>query len=454
MPNLTTNPTDINLNERQEILQFIGRPPSVFQRFGITAVALLMVVLALLSYFIKYPDVVTAKVVLTTENPPIRVLAKMGGRVAELLVKNNQAVERGQVLCVMENTGNWRDVLKLEAQLHNNPNSLAMQPYNLGALQNSYSTFTQNLKDYQYFLERNGVLVKIQHLTQQIESLRALNANLMKQKEIQAKEFELNEKELKRQNQLHTEGVISDAEFEKTNTQFYQQKRQIEANEAGLINNNMQIQQHEAQISDLSQGKNDNLNTKNATVQEDIRRLKAAIEEWKQTYLVIAPIAGTTTFAKIWSPQQSIGTSEEVLTIVPKAPQSRLSRDVVPPYFDQKNDKNIAPNKKIIKAILPLANSAKVKIGLNSNIKFEAYPYQEYGVIQGIVENISLVPQASKDGDYYLLEMSVNDSLSTTYGKKLLMKQEMQGSANIITEDRRVVERLFDKWRDLMKNKG
>jgi multidrug resistance efflux pump len=435
-----TNPNDINLNERQEILQFIGRPPSVFQRFGITAIALLMFALMALSYFIKYPDVVTAKVILTTENPPIRVLAKMGGRVADLLIKNNQAVERGQVLCVMENTGNWRDVLKLEAQLHNNLNNLTIQPYNLGGLQNSYSTFTQNLKDYQYFLERNGVLVKIQHLTQQIESLRALNANLMKQKEIQAKEFELNEKELKRQNQLHTEGVISDAEFEKTNTQFYQQKRQIEANEAAFINNNMQIQQHEAQISDLTQGKSDNLNTKNTTLQEDIRRLKAAIEEWKQTYLVIAPIAGTTTFAKIWSPQQSIGTDEEVLTIVPKAPQ----------YLAQ----NEVKNKKIIKAVLPLANSAKVKIGLNSNIKFEAYPYQEYGVIQGIVENISLVPQASKDGDYYLLEMSVNDSLSTTYGKKLTMKQEMQGSANIITEDRRVVERLFDKWRDLMKNGG
>jgi multidrug resistance efflux pump len=440
MPNLITNPNDITLNERQEILQFIGRPPSVFQRFGITAIALLVVVLMALSYFIKYPDVVTAKVVLTTENPPIRVLAKMGGRVAELLIKNNQAVERGQVLCVMENTGNWCDVLKLEAQLHNNSNNLTMQPYNLGALQNSYSTFTQNLKDYQYFLERNGVLVKIQHLTQQIESLRALNANLMKQKEIQAKEFELNEKELKRQNQLHTEGVISDAEFEKTNTQYYQQKRQIETNEAAFINNEMQIQQHEAQISDLTQGKNDNLNTKNTTLQEDIRRLKATIEEWKQTYLVVSPIAGTTTFAKIWSPQQNIGTGEELLTIVPKVPQ----------YLAQ----NEVKNKKIIKAVLPLANSAKVKIGLNSNIKFEAYPYQEYGVIQGIVENISLVPQASKEGDYYLLEMSVNDSLSTTYGKKLTMKQEMQGSANIITEDRRVVERLFDKWRDLMKNGG
>jgi multidrug efflux pump subunit AcrA (membrane-fusion protein) len=440
MPNLISNPNDIHLNERQEILQFIGRPPSVFQRFGITVIALLVVVLMALSYLIKYPDVVTAKVVLTTENPPIRVMAKTGGRVSEILIKNNEIVSQGQVLCVMENTGNWRDVLKLEKLLTNN---LTIQPnsyFQLGSLQNSYSTFTQNLKDYQYFLERNGVLQKIEHLTQQIESLRALNANLMKQKEIQAKEFELNEKELKRQNQLHTEGVISDAEFEKTNTQYYQQKRQIEANEAAFINNNMQIHQNEAQISDLTQGKNDNLNTKSATVQEDIRRLKAAIEEWKQTYLVIAPIAGTTTFAKIWSPQQSIGTGEEMLTIVPTPPQ----------YLAQ----NEVKNKKIIKAVLPLANSAKVKIGLKSNIKFEAYPYQEYGVIQGIVENISLVPQANKDGDYYLLEMSVNDSLSTTYGKKLLMKQEMQGSANIITEDRRVVDRLFDKWRDLMKNRG
>jgi multidrug resistance efflux pump len=422
MPDLITNPNDIHLNERQEILQFIGRPPSVLQRFGITAIALLVIVLMALSYFIKYPDVVTAKVVLTTENPPIRIMAKTGGQVSEILIKNNEIVSQGQVLCVMENTGNWRDVLKLEKLLSNNltiqPNSnfkLTLLPLlggggALGSLQNSYSTFTQNLKDYQYFLERNGVLQKIEHLTQQIESLRALNANLMKQKVIQAKEFELTEKDLKRQNQLHTEGVISDAEFEKTNTQYFQQKRQIEANEAAFINNEMQIHQNEAQISDLSQGKNDNHYTKSTTLQEDIRRLKAAIEEWKHTYLVIAPITGTTTIAKIWSPQQSIGTGEEVLTIVPSTHQPQSQREKF-------------SNKKIIKAVLPLTNSAKVKIGIKSNIKFEAYPYQEYGVIQGIVENISLVPQASKDGDYYLLEMSVNDSLSTTYGKKLLMKQ-------------------------------
>jgi multidrug efflux pump subunit AcrA (membrane-fusion protein) len=107
MPNLITNPEEISLNERQELVQFIGRPPSIFLRFGITAIATVVIMLLAMSYFIKYPDIVTAKVVLTTENPPIRMLAKTGGRVSDILIKNNQWVEKGQILCVLENTANW-----------------------------------------------------------------------------------------------------------------------------------------------------------------------------------------------------------------------------------------------------------------------------------------------------------------------------------------------------------
>ena len=35
-----------------------------------------------------------------------------------------------------------------------------------------------------------------------------------------------------------------------------------------------------------------------------------------------------------------------------------------------------------------------------------------------------------------------------------LFQQEIQGIANIVTEDRWVVERLLDKWRNLLKNRG
>jgi multidrug resistance efflux pump len=143
MSNYITNPEDIQLNERQELLQFIGRPPSVFLRFGITAIGCVVVLFLAMSYYIKYPDVVTAKVVLTTENPPIRMLAKMGGRVSDIVVKNNDPVQVGQIIAVMDNTAHWRDVLKLEAQLKNNNVTIQQyQPLQLGALQNSYSIFT------------------------------------------------------------------------------------------------------------------------------------------------------------------------------------------------------------------------------------------------------------------------------------------------------------------------
>lgn len=432
MPTLITNPNDLALNEREEILQFIGRPPSVFLRFGIMAVAGVVSLLLGLAYFIQYPDVLTAKVILTTENPPIRLVSKMGGRVSQLLVKNNEIVQSGQILAVMENTANYKDVLALEQELLNNSHHFTIKAYRLGSLQTIYSTFCQNLKAYQYFHTQNGVAQKIQFLEHQVGSLNALNDNLIKQKEIQSKEFTLTEKELSRQKMLYTEGVISIAEYEKFNAQYWQQKRQIEANEAAFINNQMQAQQNRSQINDLKQGKNDTESTQSLTLNEDIHRLQAAIQEWKQTYLFIAPISGQISFAKVWSEQQSIASGEDILTIVPHTPNTETAYKIIG------------------KATLPIAQSGKVKQGLNAHIQIDAFPQQQYGVLRGTVTHMALVPQKED----YLLDIALPHNLNTSYGKTLNFRQEMQGTAHIITEDRRVIERIFDRFKDLLKNRN
>ena len=148
--------------------------------------------------------------------------------------------------------------------------------------------------------------------------------------------------------------------------------------------------------------------------------------------MIVAPISGKAVLSKIWSPQQTIAAGEELVAVVPTEGGSKT----------------------LAKAILPIANSGKVKTGFKSNIRLDAFPYQQYGILEGNVQNISLLPQAGKDGDNYLLELSLNDSLTTTYHKKLPLKQEMQGTAHIITEDRRVIERVFDRLKDLMRNRG
>jgi multidrug resistance efflux pump len=437
MANLITHPDDIILQERAELNYFLGDPPSWMLRYGILVVLFIFGLLLFLSYLIKYPDTVHCTVVLTTEQPPIRVLAQASGRVSELLVKENESVQTGQILAVLENIAEWRDVLRLETMLQKSTplptlsgSAISIIPPNdlhLGTLQTIYSTFTQNAKDYAYFTTSNGVSTKIQHLARQIESLRALNQNLVKQKEIQVAESTLAASDFNRQKQLHTEGVISDLEFEKANTVFLQQRRQIEATEANFINNEMQIHQHESQISDLAQTKNDNQNTKQLTANEDTHRLLTAIGEWKRQNLVIAPIAGTITLSKIWSAKQAINGGDELLTVVP----SQVSMHVVG------------------KATMPIANSGKVHTGLPAKIQLDNFPYMEYGILEGTVRNIALVPQKEN----YLVEIALNDSLRTTYGKHIVFKQEIQGFANIITEDRRMIARIFDKFRDLIRNR-
>ncbi len=375
MSKYITDPNDIHLSEREETLYLLGNPPSWMTQYGIIVVGIFFSILLTLSYLIEYPDIVTCRVVLTTENPPIRIMAQSSNRIAAFFVHENQSVTEGSLLAVLENTADWEDVLRLEKiLLAPNPQrglstlrESGTPPLGVGGLQGVYSTLMQNAKDYDYFIHKNGVATKIEHLQNQIDGLQAMNQNLEKQKDIQTKEFVLTEQDFNRQKQLHTEGVISDADFEKSQAQRLQQSRQIAATEATFIQNGMQIKQIESQISDLSQSKNDNDNTKQTTLAEDIQRTLSAIAEWKKTYLIIAPISGKATLSKVWATKQTINAGEEVLTIVPTEGSSKV----------------------FCQATMPIANSGKVKTGLTATVRLDNFPFQEYGVLEGRVQNIA-----------------------------------------------------------------
>jgi len=100
------------------------------------------------------------------------------------------------------------------------------------------------------------------------------------------------------------------------------------------------------------------------------------------------------------------------------------------------------------RAFLPIEGSGKVEVGQTANIQLDGFPFREFGIVKSEVKHISLVPQ----NDFYLVELNLNEGLKTTYGKDIPFRQEMQGNAKIITENRRVVERIFDKLLNILKN--
>lgn len=426
-------PKEIALNDREQIQYLLGNPPSWMMHYGISAMAGVFLMLLALSYFVHYPDIIGAKVVLTTANPPIRIMARSGGRVAELLVSDKQAVETGQVLAVMENTAQWRDVLRLESWL-DKPETLPTH-LRLGELQSSYSIFSQHWKDMDYFTRHNGVTERIGYLRQQITGLENIGANLQKQMGTMREEFVLATKTYQRQQQLHRDKIIADKEFEASEAQYLSQKRQLESAEAAALQNQMQTKLLQGQINDLQQGKSDNQNEKELALAEDIQRLHSAIAEWKQSFLITAPIAGRVSFSKIWSAQQPVNAGEELLAIVPSTAYAENAVSIIG------------------KATIPALNSGKIAPGQRAIIRLDGYPAQQYGIVETTVTSISLLPQKGEKDAEYLLDLHLTDSLLTSYNKVIPFRQEMTGQLRIITEDRRVIDRIFDNLQDLLRNR-
>jgi HlyD family secretion protein len=68
----------------------------------------------------------------------------------------------------------------------------------------------------------------------------------------------------------------------------------------------------------------------------------------------------------------------------------------------------------------------------------------EFGIVEGEVTNISKVPVTTETGAFYTVEVALVNKLVTNYNRELPFNQEMQGTAEIITKDRRLIQRLVD----------
>jgi hypothetical protein len=160
-------------------------------------------------------------------------------------------------------------------------------------------------------------------------------------------------------------------------------------------------------------------------VTEGYKNLMSNIAEWEQNYVLKAPIHGVVSFFKFQHQYQVVQESEEVFTIVPAGTQKLLGRVYMPTF-----------------------NSGKVKVGQRAIIKLNDYPYQEFGIIHGSVRSISDVAKS----DSYAIELLVPEKLNTTYNKELPFRPQMQGQVEIVTEDLRLIERVYYQFRSMLRN--
>ncbi len=107
---------------------------------------------------------------------------------------------------------------------------------------------------------------------------------------------------------------------------------------------------------------------------------------------------------------------------------------------------NIVPkkiNNLVAELKVPFQSALKIKKGQKVKIKIENYPYKENGVIIGMINKI---PKIYNTNGFYIIDIKLPKKLITTSNNEIEFRQEMLGSAEIITEDLRLIERFFSNF--------
>lgn len=87
----------------EEVQEILTRPPHALVRWGITVFFTVLALFFIGGCFFKYPDVVSAEITVTTEHPPVWIVARGNGKIKEVYGKDREQVKVGKIIAVLEN---------------------------------------------------------------------------------------------------------------------------------------------------------------------------------------------------------------------------------------------------------------------------------------------------------------------------------------------------------------
>lgn len=418
-----------------EVQDILGHIPNWIIRWGITLIALILVVFLIASWIFKYPDMITAEVIVSGENPPAPVMARVEGRLRQLLVEDGRMVAAGAPLAVLENPAVSDDAFGLQKRLADLPSDWIVTPEvltdsdfprkpTLGTCQSAYEEFYRAVEEYRLFHRLRYHQNKIASVRRQQAEYQTIVTNLGLQVQLLQVQYKLLQKQFERNKELFNSGIVSSQDHETAQTHLLQKESDLTSGRSALSEARLKLEQLAAEELDLALQEREKNQQLLAQLQQALRNLGSQFAQWDQTYVLRAPVSGRVVLTLYWNKNQYVKLGDMVMTVAPPGAMRLIG-----------------------KVKLPLEGAGKVKAGQRVNLRFADYPYIEFGTIPGVVRGKSLV---FSEG-YYTVDIDLPQGLRTNYGRELPYTQQLQGQAEIITDDIRLLTRLINPLRALFK---
>lgn len=428
---------DLQNKNSEEVTDILERMPTHFGKIITGVIVFISFLMILFGCIIKYPDIVAGAITLTPSNTPVKLIAKIYG-VLEFHDDERHIYNEGEYIAWIRNAANVSDVQRVKElvatytpdRLLESPKLAALYPndVSLGEINQSYHTFLKMMNQHIVLLQKEIFNHEITNLTHEIDVMNEQLANSGLSKRLRWEMLESQRKNFRRDSTLFSDfgnSGISEMDLENSRTNYLR----VRENYQNILNEitglKIQISSIQSKLNQMKQAQMDKEQESSIDLYATYNNLSDQITAWEEKYVFKSPFNGAIEFLNFWTEGQFINNGEEFCSIIP------AGSDVVGQMY------------------LPAHGSGKVEKGQEVIIKLDNYPYLEYGALKGTVKNISQITNTislsgSGSVDTYRVEVVVQDEGKTNYGATLNLTAEAKGTAEIITKQRVLLERLFD----------
>jgi len=379
----------------------------------------------ILSAFIKYPEKITGKAFIVSNNKINNIYSPNNGEII-LKIQENIFVKKGDLLALIDNPTNYNDLYKLKASLskidvNNIPKSMKdfkfEKSLKLGEIEKYYYNFLLALIEYDNTIKIDLTSKKILNLRDKIkQNMEKLKIGLSV-KELFYKKHEISSNSFTQDSILFLENAIVRDEISKSRFNMLNSKERklvINKNKMELEHYNQDLL-NEIQLLQKEKKKNEASTLFN--VQKAFLELRTAIDFWEYNYTVIAPVSGKLEFYQpSFSSTQYVKKDMPLFIIMPKA-DSLYAR-----------------------GIMPGNGYGQIRTLDTVFLKMKDYPYREYGEIKGLIYNKSKVYHDS----IYYIDIRLLDGLKTNHGKFIDFTYNMSGEIEYYTKKSTLLQRIFN----------
>lgn len=420
-----------------EVREIISARPIWLIRNGIALFFVIVILLFTGSFFIQYPDIIKAPVRIVGNNLPKQMLSKSEGKLVALFIKENDYVQEGQLLAVLQSSADYRQVLlldkwvetqlkictdsnlKLTNEYWNNIDKLPLLN-TLGDIQKLYQDLIQQLYQLELSASTGYFEQQKEAISKELNTLAALNQNTLIQKQLIEQDLRMQEHLLKVNEKLVNDKVLAPLDLNKDKTAVIAKQQQLVQVDANIISQRNIAISKQKELIEISK----NVRDIQQNFQIALLNAKTAITEWKNRYMIIASETGKIQMASFYQTNSWIKQSQEFVYIIPEQPT----------YFAE--------------VFASQQNFGKISKGQIVHISLYSYQRNEFGVLDGFISSIPSVPYRDT---VFIIKVELSKGLITNYKKEILFSNNLSGTAEIITENASLADRMLYQWRGLWR---